>query len=412
MTASGVRWPVVLSALCGGAAASMQIGKASAAIPVLRSEFALTITEASLYLALFSLGAALLGLPLGLAARRFGVLRAGIAGLSLIAGASLIGAMIDKWPIILACRMVESLGLPLVVTTMPALVQAAAGPERRQLVGGIWASWLPLGVALALFLSVSLLDQASGRRDLFLWSGIVPLLAIGGLLLSRPAAPAATEWVRSGRLKAEVWMMSGAFLLFSGINLIVTGFLPSIAEADLGLSQRYAALYGGFAALLIIAGNMVAVVYLTRGVSTHRLLSLGFLGMGFCSALFLVSILPVSSRIVGGMGFQICVGIVPGVLWAQVPLLVQRSGRSAPFIASLYYQAGGIGQVAGPLMAAAAVDITGTWAGSLGIIGPSAFLGGFVALWLKARDRDTTVPEPRTCGRPRDRPMSWCRCFR
>ncbi|WP_377297127.1 CynX/NimT family MFS transporter [Rhizobium sp. SGZ-381] len=393
MTASGVRWPVVLSALCGGAAASMQIGKASAAIPLLRSEFALTLTEASLYLALFSLGAALLGVPLGIAARRFGVLRAGILGLLLIAGASLTAAMIDSWPVILACRAVESLGLPLVVTTMPALVQAAAGPERRQLVGGIWAAWLPLGVALALFLSMSMAGHASGRRDLFLWCGVVPLLAIGGLLLSRPAAPAATKSARSGRLKADVWMMAGAFLLFSGVNLIVTGFLPSIAEADLGLGQRYAALYGGFAALLIIAGNMLAVVCLTRGMSTRRLLALGFLGMGFCSALFLLSSLPVWSRVVGGTGFQICVGIVPGVLWAKVPLLVQRSGRSAPFIASLYYQAGGIGQVAGPLLAAAAVDVTGTWTGSLGLIGPCCFLGVCLALLLKDREGAAAVPE-------------------
>jgi len=375
MTASGIRWPVVLAALAGGAAASMQIGKASAAIPVLRDAFALSISEVSLYLALFSLGAALLGLPLALASQRFGVLGSGIAGLALIAASSLAGAMAATWPVVLLCRAVESLGLPLVVATMPAIVQSAAGPERRQIVGGVWAAWLPLGVALALFLSVPLLKEAEGWRDLFLWSGIVPILAIAMLLAARPDLHTATSKSGRGRITADVWLMSVAFLLFSAMNLTLTGFLPSVAKSDLGLSLPHGAIYGGLAALLIIVGNGVAIVGLSRGWRAGRTLAVGFTGMGICATLFLLAVVPVPLRIAGGIGFHLCAGIVPGVIWAQIPALVRRSGKSTPFAAGLYYQAAGVGQVAGPLLAGVAVEQVGSWSGGLAIMVPSAILG-------------------------------------
>jgi MFS family permease len=375
MIGSEVRWSVVLSALAGGTAAAMQIGKASATIPVLRDMFGLSISEVSLYLALFSLGAALLGLPLALATQRFGVLRSGIVGLALIAGSSLIGAMAETWPTLLVCRAVESLGLPLVVATMPTIVQSAAGPERRQIVGGVWAAWLPLGVALALFLSVPLLREVEGWRVLFLWSGVMPILAIVMLLCARPDRPAATSASVPGRITADIWLMSVAFLLFSAMNLTLTGFLPSVATSDLGLSLPHGAIYGGVAALLIVVGNVLAIFGLSRGWRPNRTLSIGFAGMGISAALFLLPVMPVSLRIAGGIGFHLCGGIVPGVIWAQIPLLVRRSGKNAPFAAGLYYQAAGVGQVVGPLLAGVAVEQVGSWIGGLAVLVPSAMLG-------------------------------------
>lgn len=362
----------------------MQIGKASAVAPVLGAEFGRGLGDVSVYIALFSLGAALLGLPLALVAQRFGALRAGVAGLLLIALASLAGAAAQSWDALLIFRLMEAIGLPLVVATMPGLMQAAAGPERRHLIGGLWATWLPLGVALALLLSVPLLGTQGGWRALFLWSGIVPLAAVAGLLVFRPAALPARGGSEAPRHSGGLIVMALAFLLFSVLNMILTGFLPLVAESELRLGLSHSALYGASAASLIILGNILATWLMARGWAPYLLLMGSFIGMGLCAAMFLLDAPPVPVRIFGGIGFQLCAGVAPGVIWAQVPRLMQVSGRSAPFVSGAYYQAAGLGQFAGPILAAAVVQATGNWGSALAVIGPVAALGmacAVLAMW-------------------------------
>lgn len=385
MTAGGVgdgsmRLPVVLAALAGGVAAAMQIGKASAAMPLLLAEFDVSLTAVSSYLSVASLGAALLGLTIGLAAQRFGPLRTGVAGLAILSLASLVGAAATTWPVLFAARIVEAAGTPLVVASMPALVQSACGPARRLVGLGIWAAWLPLGIVLAMFLTVALGDRL-GWRALYLGAGILPLLAIAALLLSRPDESRATAAVAATgirRMPPALLAMAAIFTLFSAIYMTLTGFLPSIAKTGLGFSLDNAALLAGGMALLIVVGNLLATVLLVRGIPAQLVLALAFATMGVSAGLFLFDGLPVLQRILAGVVFNVAAGVAPGVIWTYVPLLSQRLGLGAALISGVFYQASGVGQFAGPLLGGLAVDVAGNWLACLAVMLPCAL----AAIWL------------------------------
>lgn len=379
-----IRWPVVLAALAAGVAAAMQIGKASAAMPLLRAEFGVSLTAVSSYLATVSLGAALLGLAIGLGGQRFGLLRAGVAGLAILSLASLLAAVTQSWSVFFATRIAEAVGMPLVIASMPAMVQSACGPARRTLGLGIWAMWLPLGIALAMFLSVAL-GEVSEWRSLYLAAGLVPLLAIGLLLASRPDTPAnaANVKVRLSRLPAPLLAMAAVFMLFSAIYLTFAGFLPALATSRLGFDLDDSAIMAGFMALLIVAGNLAATFLLLRGVPARILLALAFACMGISALVFLLDFVPVSQRILAGGIFNLAAGVAPGVIWAQIPVLTQKLGLAASLVSAVFYQASGVGQFAGPILGGLAVEISGNWLACLLVILP----GVAIAIWLSLSRR-------------------------
>lgn len=371
-----IRWPVVWAALAGGVAAAMQLGKAAAVMPLLRAEFGIGLTAVSAYLAIISLGAAALGLVMGTLAQRVGVLRAGLAGLGLLAAASVAGALAGDWRLFVAARLVEALGLPLVVAAMPALIQAACGPARRLVGMGIWSAWMPLGVALAMFLSVPL-AEAGNWRLLYALSGLMPALAAVALWASRPVQPPVPPEAAAGGLSlrlerppARVLNMALAFLMFAGTYLTVTGFLPSVADSDLGMGLENAALLAGAAALLVVVGNLLATVLLMRGRSARAVLVAGLAGMAICATLFLLAGLPVWLRVLAGVAFHLAAGVVPGVIWSSVTILSQRLGMGAALISGVYYQAAGLGQLTAPVVAGAVVEASGSWLGILAVVLP------------------------------------------
>src|SRR5690606_19622970 len=106
---------------------------ASAAMPMMREDLSATLVQAGLYLSVISVMAGLTGAAFGPATERVGTVRAGIAGLTLMAVASIAAAFAPTAEAVFAFRVVEAIGLPLVVTAMPTLVQLAAGSRHRDI---------------------------------------------------------------------------------------------------------------------------------------------------------------------------------------------------------------------------------------------------------------------------------------
>lgn len=376
-------WWVVTAACAAGVAAALQIGKASAALPLLRMEFDAGVAAASWYLALASLGAAIFGAVLGLMTTRIGGLRAGVIGLALLAVGSLLGPLAGSWTAFILARLLEAVGMPLVVVAMPALIQSYSSGRARVMAMGFWSAWLPLGVAVAMGLSVVMLERW-GWRGLYIACGVMPLLSLAALFgLVRnfappPATARAPEPVESasGALQrllrhmpgATVQIYGGVFALFSASYLTVQGFLPSVAVETLSMSIATATLLGGASALLVIPGNLVGSFLLSRGVSARLLLRFGFVVMGASGAAFLSDLFAPSVRIAAGCIFTAVAGVVPGVIWALIPQLTAQSRRGSSLTAGVVYQYAGVGQLLGPVLAGLAVQLSGGWSGSAFVV--------------------------------------------
>lgn len=359
-------WLVICAAILAGVVTAMQIGKASAALPALREGFGVGLADASLYFSLFSLGAALLSTAVGMVVLRIRPLRAGLTGLVLIGCGSLAGGMAEGWAGLLAARIIEALGLPLVVCAMPALIQSCSSGRQRVLAMGFWAAWLPLGLASAMVIPVPW--EAEGAwRQLFMICGVLPLVSAGYLLVisprvrthtSREIRQAAAGWPDAATVAAAV-----LFALFQGSYLTVQGFFPTIALDAWSLDMTQAARLGGLSALFVIIGNVAASFLLSGQVSAAKLLVVSFAVMGVCALAFFFEPLPLSVRLGAVLIFITLAGVPPAVIWGLVPQLAARSGAGAAITAGAVYQGAGTGQLVGPLAAGTAVDAMGNWSG-------------------------------------------------
>ena len=370
MSAPRTDWSAVWAATLAGVAAAMQVGKAAAALPLIRAETGAGLTALAAYVSLISIVAATAGIAFGGAARRIGPRRAGLAGLGLIAAGSALGALSPGLPLLLASRLPEALGFALVATAMPALIGAIAAPRDRPVALGLWATWLPVGIAAAM--GVALFAPGIGWRGAFAVAAGAPALAALALWRFAPPDPAPVTQPAAGGLPSGALSLTAAFSAFSAANLVVAAFLPTLLHDELGLSPAAGAGVGLLASLALVPGNLLAGWLRGQGAGGRALMACGFLGMlGFAAILF--APLPPPARIAAAFAYGAACGVTPAVIWGSVPLLARRPAE-APLISGAFYQGAGIGQIAGPLLAAWAVA-AGGWGAALWVVAGAAALG-------------------------------------
>lgn len=375
-------WTMVVLAVFGGIAAALQIGKASAILGLIGLQFGVGVSGTALYLSLFSIGAALFGGAVGVAATRVRPLRAGLAGLLLIGLGSVIGSFATGWSVLLASRVVEAFGLPLVVSAMPALVQAHSSGKRRQIAMGLWATWLPFGIALALALSLLFADMAAEWRLYMRLCGGLPFVAAALIVLAarRSQSPDSTQtgaaftWPRG-----VILAVAALFGLFQAAYLTIQGFLPTIAVEVWSFAPETANRFGGIAALFVVLGNLAAGVLMARHVSMTWLYA-GAMGvMALASFAILSGMLPPQARLASAILFTTAAGIPPAVIWALVPRLSSASGAAPAIVSGVLYQGAGLGQLSGPVLAGASIEVSGGWIGAAFVTGACAVAAALIA---------------------------------
>ena len=375
-------WPAVWAATAAGMAAAMQVGKAAAALPLIRAEMGAGLTTLALYATLVSAVAATLGLAFGGFVGRIGPRRAGLVGLALMALGSAGGAAAPGLGALLLSRAPEAAGFALVATAMPALIGRAAAPADRALALGLWATWLPVGIAAAV--GIALVAPALGWRGLFAACALAPALAAA--LLWRLAPPDSRAGP-AGPLRpppASALPLAGAFAAFSAANLVVVTFLPTMLLDELGLAPRLGAGVALLANLALVPGNLAAGWLRGRGAGGRALMTVAFAGMLLCAVPLFAAGAPPASRLASAMGYGLFCGAVPAVVWGSIPL-VARGPAEAPLVSGAFYQGAGIGQIAGPLVAAQAVALSGSWGAALWVVSGSVAAGLVLVALVPAR---------------------------
>src|SRR3546814_9596014 len=122
------------------------------------------------------------GIPAGAAVSRFGDRRLIVLGLALIALGSAAGALAGTVSMLLAARVVEGAGLLLIIVAAPAVLDRFAASRDRDLAFGIWGSFMPVGIAMALLIGPLL----EGWRPFWLANaGLAVVAAVLVVLLVR-----------------------------------------------------------------------------------------------------------------------------------------------------------------------------------------------------------------------------------
>jgi cyanate permease len=393
-------WAAVVALMAAGVVAAAQIGKASAALPVLQDEFGLSSTGAAWYLSFVSALGAGAGAVLGWLGQALGFRRQVLLGLLAIVLTNAAGAAATSAGWLLAARVGEGLGFVLVVLAAPGLLPEVASPDHRRLVMGAWGIYMPLGAGLTTLL-VPLAVPQVGWRGAWLLAAAGTAVVAGAVARWAPPTPARRPQGAGGLLAAlrspGVLCLAVVFGFYAGSWLAVVGLLPTML-VDGGLSLATAGLVTGMVFLANVPANLLGAFLLHRGVARWWLL----VGGGAWIAVTVWAVhdpgLPLAVRIGSVLAFSLVVGVIPSALFSGMAAM-SAGTASAGAAVGLLMQGSSVGQLFGPPLVVGVGSTVGSWTGrpaALSCMAALIVVGGL----LYRRLERPVVPDPST-GRAR-----------
>ena len=392
-------WLIVAVVLFGSVAAVIAQFAAPPLMPLLMAEFGIDLAQASALMSVFSITGLVLALPAGVILGRFGPVTTGAIALGAVVAGSVLGALAPSYPVLLASRLLQGVGVGLIGVTAPAVVAAAFTPERRGTPMGIWATWLPVG-GLLMYNVAPALASAWGWRAAWWFSGAVGLaglilwvIALAGVTLggerrqaagdagtARPDATASfrAPFVPRGR---DIWLLAATFGLvavaFGGFNTFLPTFLVTDRGMDVGSASRTASLV----LLGSLVGSLLSGVISDRIGSRRTVYTVAGLGLAVLWAVpFLVdpAIIPVVLLVIG-LGS----GAVPAAIFASAPEAMRDPRLAGAGMSAIMVGQNG-GMVLGPVLIGALITATGWVAAGL-VLGGFSLAGAIVGWRARVR---------------------------
>jgi cyanate permease len=369
-SAAGLRqdttsWAAVVALMAAGVVGAAQIGKGSAALPVLQDEFALSSAGAAWFLSVVSAIGAVAGALLGWLGQALGFRRQVLLGLLAIVVTNLLGAAADSAGWLLAARAGEGLGFVLVVLAAPGLLTEVTGGTHRRLVVGAWGVYMPLGTGLAT-LVVPVAITLMGWRAAWLLDAGVTACVLLAVLRWVPASPARRPPGLGGLVRAVrspgVICLAIAFGFYAGGYLAVVGLLPTML-VDGGLSLAAAGLVTSIVSLANVPANLLGAFLQHRGVPRWVLIVAGSAWTALTVWGVLDPGLPLAVRIASALAFTLVVGIVPSAAFSGV-VSMSAGTASAGAAVGLLVQGSSVGQLLGPPLVVGVGSAVGSWVGS------------------------------------------------
>jgi predicted MFS family arabinose efflux permease len=380
-------WPAVLLAVGAGVAAAFQVGKAPIALPFIRAELGLDLSAASWILSMLALMGAVTGGAMGSVVTRLGPRRLLPAALALIALGSLLGGLASTQAILLASRVAEGLGLTVVVIAAPALITVATRPEDRHTAFGLWACFMPFGMAVSM-MAAPLLPLIGWRG---LWLGMAAFLALYALL-AWVRLPAATG--HGGQSPSRLWhdlrqtasapgpvLLALIFACYTTAYIALTGFLPTLLIERMGVTAGQAGMMTAAVAAANILGNLATGPLLRWGVPRWIPIILANLTIAGSAFGIFLPITPAPLAYGLCLLFSAVGGLLPGCVLGGAPPYAPDP-RLVPVTLGLIMQGSNIGQVTGPVLVGAAVAGWG-WSAAAPLMAGVTLTGAALTLVLR-----------------------------
>ncbi|MFC3226289.1 CynX/NimT family MFS transporter [Marinibaculum pumilum] len=388
-------WPMVALLIAGGIVAAIQVGKVPPLIPILRQELTMSLVASGWLASSIQVMGACAGLVCGSLADRMGRRRAVLIACAIGLLASSGGALSPDGTLLLAFRVAESVSFVFLVVALPGLIVAASALPDLRLSVGLWSIYMPTGVTIAM-IAVPLLAPLIGWRPLWWGAGLV--MAVYGIALalafrSRPPPPASPENQRAGIAdflavlrRPGCWLLGLSFGFYTFQWFAVATWLPTFAQADMGVTVTEA----GLLAALVVAANIVGCVggsfVLHRGVPRWMILAavngmLGLLSLGIFDPG-----LPGPLRVGMAVVFSAFGGMLPAAVLAAAPMHAPHP-RAIGAVNGLIVQGSTTGAVIGPPVIALAVSSGGNWGEASWVLTLSGAFGVCAALVLRLIER-------------------------
>ncbi len=333
----------------------------SPALPTIREDFGLTAAGAGLIFSLMFLGRLTGNVPATWMMERFGAPKTALLGSLVLAGGSLLVAVSPSVEVLYAGRIVQGIGISLVVNAALRSILLSRPAE------GAAMTWFGLASTVGGVLGLTssgVLTESLGWRSVFVWSTALALVAASLALLTRLrsmpsvntlSADATALAVSPLALKSALHELALPLtlngLVFANYSIWVV--LPLYAQRKFGASAEVTA------SLLMI----ITVVHLVAALPVGRVIRI----QGSVTVF------------VAGMCFSvigtILVPVAPELIWMAIPLvlygvgqiaavnsggdIVLRRGNGTNQAVGLLRLSSDMGLVVGPVVAGAVADWQG-----------------------------------------------------
>ncbi len=345
-------WNRICVVYLSGIVAAVQVGVVAPVVPLLQHDLSLSLPFVSAILSCITGVSVVLGTVAGNWTNRFGLTRAIVAGLIMMAIASALSALVESGGVLLAIRIVMGLGYLMTVVACPPLIAQLANDRDRSFALALWGSFLPLGIAVALGASAALLDGI-GWRGLF-WvdaaatavTAVISFAVLRGL--APPAAASASDlsiWAVY-RMRNPLLLMI-AFGIFALVFIVFAGVEPTYLIEARGMSIDGAGHTIALTTLIAIPGSFIAGWLIRRGMSPMRLAQIGLIIPAILSVAIFLPDTALPAVIICTALAMVIGALIPAAVYAMIPRIEPDPKKFAP-INGLLMQIGSSGTLIGP----------------------------------------------------------------
>ncbi len=360
-------WLATALLYLAGCTTALHIGKIPVAIPLIREQWQLSLTQTGLIVSLYSILIAISGLLLGLLIRRLGYIPFAVIGVGTVGVGGILGSFAQGLPLLLVGRSIEGLGWIISVIVLPSIISSLSAPKDRSLVMAFWASFLPVGAGFMLLLAPAL--QAYGGWQLSWWVASVVSIAAAVSVF----AVTARHRVRLAHLarvkqvgnfddlkKPLVWLLSGCFFIYSFSYIPLISYFPLLLVETTDISLTVVSTITALVLICNALGSIMVGVLSRRGVDFSSMLIAGMLGGGVCALLVFSPLSSTAVRITAAFMFSTLGGMVPGVLFSTMPKTASHPS-SVGLVIGLMMQMSGVGMFLGGVLVPGVVDYFNAW---------------------------------------------------
>lgn len=392
---------VALCLVTAGVCAALHIWKLAPALPSLQADLGLNLVESGFLLSIVQLAGMTLGLLIGLMAESIGRRRCIMAGLAILATASLMSIGFNSTSMMLLFRSIEGCGFLMVVLPVPSVFRHLLPPSILSRIMGLWSCYIPIGTILILISGAWVISIGDWRLLWLLLAAVTfAMLLLVWAIVPRDASPrlkrqrdapqsSAMQLVRLTLGTGSVWLVALTFGAYSAQWMAVIGFLPTIYAAA-GVTGTMAGVLTGLVAGANIIGNLLAGQLLHRQVPAVRLLMTGFVTMIVCTFVAFGMQSSVSTQFMAVILFSAIGGLIPATLFV-LAITVAPTPQTTTTTVGWLQQGSALGQFSGPPMVAWVVNLAGGWQWTWVATGIYTVAGIGLALALHRKVRSSAV---------------------
>ena len=364
---------------------------------LIRADLGLTLAQAGSFLSAYYIGPALVGLPAGTLADRWGVRRMLVLGQLVIALGLLVASASTSYAAFTLLLVAAGFGYGILNPTSTKAVMGWSPPAHRATLVGLKQVGLPLGGMLGAALLPALATRLSWRAALVMSAGLIAAGALASLLVYRdpppasspPAAPGARGAVASVLTSRDLWLLSIATGVFAAMQTVWMSFLVLYLQGAVGLTLIAASRLLALAQFGGMTGRVLFGLLSDRLFAGSRRLPLVLAGVGSTACSVAIAWTGVGASPLALSALAFVFGVV-GIGWngVQHTWMAELAGpRAAGTAVGLGLAVSSAGVTLGPLAFGYVVQAAGSYRGPWILLALSMVLALGVLFLVRERRR-------------------------